>query len=641
MNGTSLERIGVSSAPIERQIAGFRRYYPRKRRAETLRLTRPVEPATVSCRQSLHDLGFGWKTVVARRVSLNRATSDETCLSSPVMSPSTAVPDGFTDPAALAPSPRVADPRPSAAVDELHRWFGVEFSLFDESTGDVVHASTSAPIGDRDVCGALARAAAHSGTPEFVGDEDGVLLLALVYPCDETTNWIAVAPMVVREPSVEGSVAGAATLIGRGEVETRKWISVQTVWTPDALLRLAAVVSEKRAADVKNDRLEQEIDNVSANLACTYEEISLIYGVTQNLSLSASDEDLGQLALDWLSDCMPVEGIGLLLLPVADETATYQARTDTKLFTAGDCPLTEASVLDVVHRLELTAAGGPKVANRGVTGSADWKYPEIRQLIMTPLAEGQNLFGWLIAVNHKHDRELGTVEATLLNTVATILGIHGGNHELYRQQREFLASVVRALTSAIDAKDPYTCGHSDRVARISVRLGRELGCDDEFLNTLYMAGLLHDIGKIGIDDSVLRKPGRLTDEEFEHIKMHPELGYRILRDLKQLDDTLPVVLHHHENWDGKGYPHGLAGTAIPFEARIAAVADAYDAMTSDRPYRKGMPLEKVERIFEEGSGRQWDPQVVAAYFAVKEEISGLSEQERGNLTLDVQQWVRN
>jgi putative nucleotidyltransferase with HDIG domain len=194
------------------------------------------------------------------------------------------------------------------------------------------------------------------------------------------------------------------------------------------------------------------------------------------------------------------------------------------------------------------------------------------------------------------------------------------------------------LTSAIDAKDPYTCGHSDRVARIAVRLARELRCSSMMLNTLYMAGLLHDIGKIGIDDNVLRKPGRLTDAEYEHIKLHPELGYKILADLKQLHEVLPVVLHHHEQWDGGGYPKRLAGEDTPFLARITAVADAFDAMTSDRPYRKGMSIEKVEQIFRDGAGKHWDPVVIEAYFRCHNDIVEISRRERANLSLDVEQW---
>jgi putative nucleotidyltransferase with HDIG domain len=195
---------------------------------------------------------------------------------------------------------------------------------------------------------------------------------------------------------------------------------------------------------------------------------------------------------------------------------------------------------------------------------------------------------------------------------------------LYRQQSELLAGIVRALTSAIDAKDPYTCGHSDRVARIAVRLAEELGGDAKMLDSIYLAGLLHDIGKIGIDDSVLRKPGRLSDEEYAHIKRHVEIGHRILRDLHKLEDVLPVVLHHHESWDGDGYPNRLSFHEIPLAARIVAVADSYDAMSSDRPYRAGMPEEKIDAIFRAGAGKQWDPEVVAAFFRARDDIRAIA-----------------
>ena len=178
--------------------------------------------------------------------------------------------------------------------------------------------------------------------------------------------------------------------------------------------------------------------------------------------------------------------------------------------------------------------------------------------------------------------EFGTVEASLLSSVATILGIHGGNITLYQEQADFFASVVRALTSAIDAKDPYTCGHSDRVARLSVCLARRLGCTDDELDTIYLSGLLHDIGKIGIDDNVLRKPGALTEAELEHIKTHPRLGCKILDGVKQLDKVLPVVLHHHEAWDGGGYPEGLKARGMP-EARPDRGGGRFDRRDVERP----------------------------------------------------------
>ena len=171
------------------------------------------------------------------------------------------------------------------------------------------------------------------------------------------------------------------------------------------------------------------------------------------------------------------------------------------------------------------------------------------------MAEGSNLFGWLAVFNHLTDAEFGTVEASLLNSVSAILGIHCGNVELYRQQSELLAGFVRAFTSAIDAKDPYTCGHSDRVARIAVCLAKELGCGEHMLNTLHLSGMLHDIGKIGINDDVLRiSPANSASMNFKHIKTHVEIGSRILRDLINLEDVMPVVLHHHDHGTAADIP---------------------------------------------------------------------------------------
>ncbi|HEX6962125.1 MAG TPA: HD-GYP domain-containing protein, partial [Lacipirellula sp.] len=176
--------------------------------------------------------------------------------------------------------------------------------------------------------------------------------------------------------------------------------------------------------------------------------------------------------------------------------------------------------------------------------------------------------------------------------------------------------------------------------RVAVCIGERMGLNKDQLDTIYLGGLLHDIGKIGIDDQVLNKPGALTPEEFEHIKKHPQLGYDILRGVRQLQKILPIVLHHHESWDGTGYPHGLKGESTPLLARIAAVADAFDAMSSDRPYRQGMPDEKLDAILRDGSGRQWDPAVVEAFFACRDTIrQASSDPTIGAVPLDPLQWV--
>ncbi|MCR5053601.1 MAG: response regulator [Lachnospiraceae bacterium] len=167
--------------------------------------------------------------------------------------------------------------------------------------------------------------------------------------------------------------------------------------------------------------------------------------------------------------------------------------------------------------------------------------------------------------------------------------------------------VVQTLAEAIDAKDTYTNGHSGRVALYSKEIARRAGYDKEHLSDIYMMGLLHDVGKIGVPDAVINKPARLSDDEFELIKNHPVMGARILKKIKEMPKLATGARWHHERYDGSGYPDSLAGEDIPEEARIIAVADAYDAMTSRRSYRDVLPQEKVREEIEKGKGTQFDP----------------------------------
>jgi HD-GYP domain-containing protein (c-di-GMP phosphodiesterase class II) len=248
--------------------------------------------------------------------------------------------------------------------------------------------------------------------------------------------------------------------------------------------------------------------------------------------------------------------------------------------------------------------------------------------------------GWLLALNRSKagaakvdveplpswglsDCEFGTIEARLLVTAGTSLATHGHNQKLFNDNKSLLVGIVRALINAIDAKDPYTCGHSDRVGLVAKRLGQELGLDNSECERLYLAGLLHDIGKIGVPDSILCKPGQLSEEEAEMVAEHPQRSGAILQHLSHAIDVLPGVVHHHERYDGKGYPAGLAGEAIPLPARIISVADTYDALTSNRPYRKPLPETKVKAILEEDSGTQWDGRVVNALLTILPEIQSL------------------
>ncbi|MGA9633572.1 MAG: HD domain-containing phosphohydrolase, partial [Candidatus Acidiferrales bacterium] len=180
------------------------------------------------------------------------------------------------------------------------------------------------------------------------------------------------------------------------------------------------------------------------------------------------------------------------------------------------------------------------------------------------------------------------------------------------QNRELFLGSIRMLAAAIDEKDPYTRGHSGRVAKYSIILGDGLGLSAEDLDRLRIAALLHDVGKIGVDDRVLKKPGKLTDEEFELMKQHTVKGANIMRPVSQLKDMLPGIELHHERMDGQGYPYGLQGDQIPIMARIIAVADTFDAITTNRPYQSAMDLEYALERIRSLSVTRFDPKVVEA-----------------------------
>jgi HD-GYP domain-containing protein (c-di-GMP phosphodiesterase class II) len=221
-------------------------------------------------------------------------------------------------------------------------------------------------------------------------------------------------------------------------------------------------------------------------------------------------------------------------------------------------------------------------------------------------------------------------DAAMLTPFVALLELHARGSARYQDLKELLVGLTRSLTAALDAKDSYTYGHSERVARIAVELGRELGLPGDELSDIYLAGLLHDVGKIGIRDSVLGKVEPLTPEEFDHIKQHVTIGYAILSDLRPIRNLLPGVLYHHEHWDGNGYPDGLAGEAIPLLARILAVADAYDAMSTNRPYRDALPCRKVEEILAKGAGTQWDKRIIEAFQHCRHKIHTIRQRGVGD-----------
>lgn len=239
------------------------------------------------------------------------------------------------------------------------------------------------------------------------------------------------------------------------------------------------------------------------------------------------------------------------------------------------------------------------------------------QVLLQPISYEGRLVGVIAAGNKGgSDILISSYDLQLVEAAAGHVSAFVENVALYQAQQDLFLGTIQAITAAIDAKDRYTCGHSERVAFLASEIARLTGVDADSCRRVHIAGLVHDVGKIGVPEAVLTKRGRLTDEEFGLIKLHPTIGHRILCGIPLLEDVIPSVLHHHERIDGRGYPHQISGDAIPLFARLIAVADTFDAMSSDRSYRPAMPRERVLAELQRSAGSQLDAALVQAFMQI-------------------------
>ncbi len=275
----------------------------------------------------------------------------------------------------------------------------------------------------------------------------------------------------------------------------------------------------------------------------------------------------------------------------------------------GFTPLIRAVRKDEKHQL-ITELEGNEFAATEAGKVADMS---IRDTICLPLKPRDKFLGVIQVANKKGNAGYRPEDLDLLKILGSQIAFVIQNADLFHNLQRAYIDTLSALTSAIDAKDSYTRGHSERVTDLSMRLAIELGVERTEVEKIKLGGLLHDIGKIGIPEGILNKPGRLNDEEFTVIKSHPELGVRILGKVEFLLGVVPIIKHHHERYDGKGYPDGMKGEDIPLLARIVSVVDTYDAMTTDRPYRKAMTVEEALKEIHHCSGTQFDPGIAAVF----------------------------
>lgn len=521
-------------------------------------------------------------------------------------------------PASLAHRTEQCDRFVRTARNTLEDGFGVPFDFW-------LPGNTDTPVADG-VLGALAARARKSRcvdpgeciTVEQTGEETLVAVLL----------------------TVGGSMLNGSFVIAHA---TFRGVPV------DMLRRLARMCWRQINMNQQVEKYRRDLDLCASQIGDNFEELAFLRTMSGHLDMA--DVSLGkwhvaELVLPLLLPMLRAEALVLVAADRRDDNPS-DVTVGQPVIWVGPRRIDAETCRSVIEHYRVTAAVQPVVDNRVQLGPLGNQLPGIAECILTALIQGPAIFGWLLAVNRTHrqfppaegdegwalsNSEFGTVEASLLGSVSSMLATHGRNVELFGQKEALLVGVVRAMVSAIEAKDPYTCGHSERVAMVAQLLARQLGLVETDCERIYLSGLLHDVGKIGVRDGVLGKPGKLDADEFAEIRRHPDQGWAILQDLDQLDYAFPGVLHHHESFDGNGYPDGLVGDAIPLAARILAVADSFDAMASNRPYRQGMPHEKVHAILHKGAGQQWDPLVVDAFFQIVDQITAAWQSYRPHAT---------
>ena len=389
----------------------------------------------------------------------------------------------------------------------------------------------------------------------------------------------------------------------------------------DFFVDMLRLIAEKFDVQTK---AEEQIEKVSTELARVYEELVLLHKISTNMKVTEADSNFLQMACDSLTEIVFVEGIAILLEKNIDNEQQLVIAAGSGLI-----DIDEHTADNLYSRLSDEINGGKDaLLDSEVDAPFKYSWPDsVKNIIAVPLCskergessfsnrtqDGSYIMGLMVAINRIGKQDFDSTDVKLFSSVASGCAVFIENRRLFKDIKELFIGSLKALTSSIDAKDNYTHGHSDRVAFISrwiaERLSEQEQLEEEQLHKVYLAGLLHDIGKIGIDENVLRKTGKLTEEEYKRIKMHPTIGAGILREIKQMRDIVPGVLCHHERIDGSGYPNGLTGEQIPLTGKIVGLADSFDAMTSKRTYRDAMSVEQALIEIEKGLGTQFDEKI--------------------------------
>ncbi len=375
---------------------------------------------------------------------------------------------------------------------------------------------------------------------------------------------------------------------------------------------LRQLLGQVRQLIEERNETEDERRKIAEELNQAYEDLHLFTRVaTQIRSLCFSRQMLRDL-LQEVRESMRVE------LAVA----TFEGRAEDNILIA--CPDIGRFVPDAARFVEVLgpemSRSAPAMEEHCFIVNCSTELPAFHGLHPAPfralavrIQSRDQHYGWLLLVAFNMKEIFRRGEYRLLCTVAEQVAILQANSALYSNLERFVINLVKSLVMAIEAKDAYTKGHSERVSAYCMRMASDLGLDEKQRTALQWASVLHDLGKIGTPEMILNKPNGLSRDEYACIKEHPAKGAEILAPISQLEDALPAIRHHHEQYDGRGYPDALSGDAIPLLARIISVADTYDAITSNRAYRAARSHGEALRIIREGAGSQFDLKIVDAF----------------------------
>ncbi len=358
---------------------------------------------------------------------------------------------------------------------------------------------------------------------------------------------------------------------------------------------------------------QKESEEMAAELTQSFEDLHLYSRIaTQIKTLQFSSTMLREL-IEEILETMRMD-IAFAVLPERKEYNVFLCKGNRSLEEGAP---QRTFVENLINSIPPSDPSGEKnyfVLNDSQTSlSHKDLHPDRYRFLAVKMQHKELLYGWLGLVSFDFGEIFRRSELRLLSSMAEQVAVVIANTDLYRDLERFVINVVKSLVHAIEAKDVYTRGHSERVNRYCMMMAERLNLRGQARKDLGWAAILHDVGKIGIPEKILNKTDRLDDQEYEVIKKHPAKGYEILKPIEQLSAALPAILHHHERYDGHGYPMGLKGDGIPFPARVIAVADTFDAITTDRAYRAGASAERAFEIMAEVAGTQLDPGLIETF----------------------------